>query len=98
MEALGPSKGRFLGALDGANVEIREEVGPENFFLFGLTVDQVNDLKGRGYIPRQYYQENAPLREVIDQMCTGHFSPDHQARFAPLADNLLYHDHLHADR
>jgi starch phosphorylase len=81
-----------IGTLDGANVEIREEVGSENFFLFGLTVDEVNDLWRRGYTPRQYYQENAALREVFDLVYAGHFSPDDPARFVPLLDNLLYRD------
>ncbi|AOY58375.1 glycogen/starch/alpha-glucan phosphorylase [Desulfococcus multivorans] len=81
-----------IGTLDGANVEIREAVGPENFFLFGLTVDQVNDLWGRGYNPRRYYEENAQLREAVDLLYSGHFSPDHQARFVPLLDTLLNHD------
>jgi starch phosphorylase len=81
-----------IGTLDGANVEIREEVGAENFFLFGLTVEQVNDLWERGYTPRQYYQENDPLRETIDLLYAGCFSPEHQALFVPLLDNLLYHD------
>jgi starch phosphorylase len=81
-----------IGTLDGANVEIREEVGAENFFLFGLTADEVNDLKGCGYNPRQYYQGNDHLREAIDQIYTGHFSRECRALFAPLIDNLLYHD------
>jgi glycogen phosphorylase len=78
--------------LDGANVEIREEVGAENFFLFGLTTDHVNDLKGCGYNPKQFYQENDHLREAVDQIYSGHFSREYQALFAPLVDNLLYHD------
>jgi starch phosphorylase len=81
-----------IGTLDGANVEIREEVGAENFFLFGLTVEQVNDLWGRGYTPWQYYQENDPLREAIDLLYAGCFSPEQQALFVPLLDNLLHHD------
>jgi starch phosphorylase len=81
-----------IGTLDGANVEIRDEVGPENFFLFGLTVDAVDDLLRRGYNPRQYYEENAALREALDLLYAGRFSPDHPGRFAPLLDNLLHHD------
>ena len=60
-----------IGTLDGANVEIREEVGPENFFLFGLTADEVDDLKARGYRPRDYYEQNPALREVIDFIASG---------------------------
>src|SRR5688572_3667329 len=55
-----------IGTLDGANVEIREEVGEENFFLFGLTAEQVSELRARGYHPRQFYESNEALRRVID--------------------------------
>ena len=55
-----------IGTLDGANIEIRDEVGAENFFLFGLTAEQVGELKSRGYRPRDYYEKNAALREVLD--------------------------------
>ena len=55
-----------IGTLDGANVEIREEVGAENFFLFGLTADEVFALKAHGYDPRDYYKGNAELEEAID--------------------------------
>src|SRR5204863_3093685 len=54
-----------IGTLDGANVEIREEVGPENFFLFGLTADEVHALKTRGYKPWDYFEKNRGLRDVI---------------------------------
>ncbi|MFH2065170.1 MAG: glycogen/starch/alpha-glucan phosphorylase [Pseudomonadota bacterium] len=81
-----------IGTLDGANIEIREEVGPENFFLFGLTANQVEDLKGCGYIPLQYYRKNEHLREAIDQIRSGLFSPEQRDLFAPLADNLLHYD------
>jgi len=81
-----------IGTMDGANIEIREEVGPENFFLFGLTADEVCDLKTRGYRPRDYYESNSELKEVIDQIRTGFFSPEQPDLFQPLADALLYHD------
>jgi starch phosphorylase len=81
-----------IGTLDGANVEIREEVGPENFFLFGLTADEVRDIKKRGYHPEQVYQENLHLREAVDQILYGHFSKGNQDLFAPLADSLINHD------
>jgi starch phosphorylase len=81
-----------IGTLDGANVEIREEVGPENFFLFGLTAEEVLDLKAKGYAPRSFYDSNANLRVAIDQIRSGHFSPGNSDLFAPLVDNLLEHD------
>jgi starch phosphorylase len=81
-----------IGTMDGANIEIREEVGPENFFLFGLTASEVRDLKSRGYKPRDYYESNPELKEVIDQIRNGFFSPEQPDLFQPLADALLYHD------
>ncbi len=81
-----------IGTLDGANVEIREEVGAENFFLFGLTAGGVEDLKVKGYHPRGYYESNPNLREAIDQIRSGHFSRGDRELFGPLADNLLNHD------
>ena len=81
-----------IGTLDGANVEIREEVGAENFFLFGLTAQEVSDLKAKGYVPRSFYESNSNLREAIDQIRSGHFSQGNRDLFAPLVDNLLKHD------
>jgi starch phosphorylase len=81
-----------IGTLDGANVEIREEVGEENFFLFGLTVEEVVEMKSRGYSPRQYYESNADLREAIDLIASGHFSRGDANLFKPLVDSLLNHD------
>jgi starch phosphorylase len=81
-----------IGTLDGANVEIREEVGAENFFLFGLTTEEVFDIKARGYNPREYYDSNANLLEVIDQINSGHFSKENKNLFKPLTDSLLDHD------
>lgn len=81
-----------IGTLDGANVEIREEVSPENFFLFGLTAGEVDDLRMKGYNPRGYYDSNPDLREAIDQISSGHFSRGYRELFGPLADNLLNHD------
>ena len=60
-----------IGTLDGANVEIRDEVGAENFFLFGLTADQVAELRTHGYRPRHYYDKNEALREAIDFIASG---------------------------
>jgi starch phosphorylase len=81
-----------VGTLDGANVEIREEVGAENFFLFGLTSDQVRDLKSRGYHPREYYERNAELRAVLDFIASGALAGGDAELFRPLVDNLLGSD------
>jgi starch phosphorylase len=81
-----------IGTLDGANVEIREEVGAENFFLFGLTVEEVMGLKSGGYNPRDYIEFNRDLREAIDQIASGHFSRGDGNLFRPLVDSLLHHD------
>lgn len=81
-----------IGTLDGANVEIREEVGPENFFLFGLTAQEVSDLKASGYSAQNYYQSNPELKRVIDQMASGFFSPKEPGLFMSLVDSLLHHD------
>jgi starch phosphorylase len=81
-----------IGTLDGANIEIREEVGAENFFLFGLDSDQVNGLRVQGYNPREYYESNGELREVIDLISSGHFSKGDQELFKPLVDLLLTRD------
>ena len=81
-----------IGTLDGANVEIREEVGEENFFLFGLTVQEVADLKAQGYNPRGYYEDNQELRAVLDLISQGHFSNGDVNLFKPLVDELLNHD------
>lgn len=81
-----------IGTLDGANVEIREEVGPENFFLFGLTAEQARDIKTRGYRPRSIYEQNAALREVIHFIASGALADGNANLFRPLVDNLLEHD------
>jgi starch phosphorylase len=81
-----------VGTLDGANIEIRERVGAENFFLFGLTTDEVFALKEQGYNPRDYYHQNAALKQVIDQIASGYFSNGDTELFKPIVDTLLYHD------
>ena len=88
-----------IGTLDGANIEIREKVGAENFFLFGLTVDEVNDMRSSGYIPWDYCNNNDHLREVMQQISSGFFSKGDVQLFKPLVDSLLYHDDymLYAD-
>jgi glycogen phosphorylase len=78
-----------IGTLDGANVEIREEVGAENFFLFGLTVDEVKALKRGGYDPWEYYRRDRHLKEVVDAIAGGTFSPGQPRLFQPVVDSLL---------
>jgi starch phosphorylase len=81
-----------IGTLDGANVEIREEVGAENFFLFGLTAKEVEEVKARGYRPRDYYNENASLREVIDFIGNSALARGDHELFRPIVENLLNDD------
>jgi starch phosphorylase len=81
-----------IGTLDGANIEIREEVGEENFFLFGLNEQQVADLKATGYYPRHYYESNEELKGIIDLISSGFFSHGDLHLFQPIVDNLLYDD------
>jgi starch phosphorylase len=81
-----------IGTLDGANVEIREEVGAENFFLFGLTFSEVNELRTRGYRPREYYHQNQTLREVIDFIGSGALAGGDTELFRPIVENLLGDD------
>nr|WP_217651855.1 glycogen/starch/alpha-glucan phosphorylase [Hydrococcus rivularis] len=81
-----------IGTLDGANIEIRQEAGPENFFLFGLTAEQVYALKSDGYNPMHYYENNADLKAVIDRIANGYFSHGDRELFKPIVDSLLYED------
>ncbi len=81
-----------IGTLDGANIEIREEVGAENFFLFGLTAEEVQNLKSRGYNPYDFYQSDQNLRSVIDMIASGTFSNQDSNLFKPFVDALLYQD------
>jgi glycogen phosphorylase len=81
-----------IGTLDGANIEIREEVGDENFFLFGLTTDEVHDRKAHGYNPREILHSNAELAEVMEKIASGHFSNGNTELFKPLVDSLINHD------
>ncbi|HBS86490.1 MAG: glycogen phosphorylase [Bacteroidetes bacterium GWF2_38_335] len=81
-----------IGTLDGANIEIREEVGNENFFLFGLTAAQVEEARRNGYDPYYIYQHNEELMEVIDMINSGLFSNGDPDLFRPLTDTMVCHD------
>lgn len=81
-----------IGTLDGANVEIREAVGADNFFLFGLTAEQVMACKAVGHNPWFYYDTNPELKRVMDMVASGLFSPTEPDMFLPLLDSLLVDD------
>jgi starch phosphorylase len=80
-----------IGTLDGANVEIREEVGEENFFLFGLTASEIMELQ-KSYNPHKYYEENDELRKIVNQLSSGYFSPYEPGLFSPVVKTLLERD------
>jgi len=83
-----------IGTLDGANIEIMEEVGHENIFIFGLTTQETEDLRRQGYNPWDYYSGNSELKQVLDMIASGFFSPDETQRYQPVIDALLKHgDH-----
>jgi starch phosphorylase len=113
MEASGTGNMKFsmngaltIGTLDGANVEIREAVGHENFFLFGLEEQQVARIKAEGYRPWEIYRENLTLRSAIDLIDSGLFAHGDRELFRPLTESLVQHDpymlmvdfHSYADR
>jgi starch phosphorylase len=81
-----------IGTLDGANIEIREAVGHENFFLFGLTAEDVERRKAEGYVPRSIYESNLELREAIDLLGSGFLSEGDRGLFQPLVESLLTRD------
>lgn len=99
-EASGTSNMKFalngaltLGTLDGANVEILQNVGEDNIFIFGNTVEQVEELRRNGYNPFNIYQEDEQLRQVIDQISAGKFSPKDPNRYQDLLNGLRSHDY-----
>jgi starch phosphorylase len=79
-----------IGTWDGANIEIRAAVGPENIFIFGLNTEQVAALRAQGYDPWRYYQENGELRQVLDMIRDGFFSPGEANRHHPIFDALTH--------
>ncbi len=81
-----------MGTMDGANIEMREQVGAENFFIFGLTTEQIQELRHTGYQPRHYYESNPRLKQVIDMIGNGFFSPDDSNRYRAITENLLNSD------
>jgi starch phosphorylase len=81
-----------VGTLDGANIEIRQLVGEENFFLFGLTAAKAVALKENGYRPSEYYHRHPELKQAIGRIASGHFSNGDTELFRPIVDSLLLHD------
>jgi starch phosphorylase len=99
MEASGTGNMKFalngaltIGTMDGANVEMRERLGPENIVIFGLTADEVNDIRAQNRSPRELIEASQALREVIEAISSGVFSPDDRGRYRPLMDGLYDHD------
>lgn len=96
MEASGTSNMKFMlnGAmtictLDGANVEMAEEVGDDNIFIFGMTVDDVEKRRREGYSPRHFYDNNPELKQAIDQIQQGYFSPEDPCLFHDVVNSLI---------
>lgn len=100
-EASGTSNMKFalngaltIGTLDGANVEMLEHVGEDNIFIFGNTAEQVEALRRKGYNPREYYEKDKALYQVLTQIATGVFSPQEPGRYRDLVDSLInFGDH-----
>ncbi|MGO9606254.1 MAG: glycogen/starch/alpha-glucan phosphorylase [Candidatus Binataceae bacterium] len=100
MEASGTGNMKFamngaltLGTLDGANIEMREAVGPENIFIFGLTADEIEDMRGKGtYEPRLHYENDARVRRIFDAFASDRFCPREPGLFRWIPDRLLLHD------
>jgi starch phosphorylase len=98
MEASGTGNMKFalngaltIGTLDGANIEIRDAVGPENFFLFGHAEDEVVAMREAGYDPMQVCENCLELKKALDMIATGYFCPEDRALFRPIIDSLLSH-------
>jgi starch phosphorylase len=96
LEASGTGNMKFMlngaltiGTMDGANIEIREEVGEENIFIFGLLADEVVKLKSSGYNPRTYYESNEMLKRVIDMIASDYFNKSEPGIFKSIVDGLL---------
>lgn len=95
-EASGTSNMKFalngaltLGTLDGANIELRQAIGPENMYLFGLTASDVQEMRALGYSPWKYYESDPELRDCLDMVGRGAFTPEDPGRYAPIREALL---------
>ncbi|MCU7945224.1 MAG: glycogen/starch/alpha-glucan family phosphorylase, partial [Candidatus Thiodiazotropha sp. (ex Cardiolucina cf. quadrata)] len=83
-----------MGTMDGANVEMLENIGKDNIFIFGLTTDDIDRLNRQGYEPRYYYESDPSLKRIIDMIANGFFSPEEPTRYRMITDNLLNCDHF----
>ncbi|MES9929922.1 MAG: glycogen/starch/alpha-glucan phosphorylase [Candidatus Thiodiazotropha sp. 6PDIVS] len=83
-----------MGTMDGANVEMREKVGDDNIFIFGLTTNEITRLNHQGYDPYKYYESDPRLRRIIDMIANGFFSPEEPTRYRMITDSLLQGDHF----
>lgn len=100
-EASGTSNMKFalngaltIGTLDGANVEMLDHVGADNIFIFGNTAEEVEELRRQGYKPREYYEKDEELHQVLTQIGSGVFSPEDPGRYRDLVDSLInFGDH-----
>lgn len=81
-----------VGTLDGANIEMMEEMGQENIFIFGMTVEEVEALQKRGYNAWDYYNRNAELKQVVDQIAGGYYSPGNPDEFKDVTNMLMQYD------
>ncbi len=82
-----------IGTLDGANVEIKSEVGDDNIFIFGLTADEILDARKQSYTPISYYESNPGLKQIIDMLKSNHFNKDEPGIFDTIVNELLYKDY-----
>jgi len=78
--------------MDGANVEMHEEIGDDNIFIFGLRTNEVDELRAKGYNPYDYYNASPTLKQVMDLISSGYFSPEDPGMFNPICDSLLNGD------
>ncbi|MCL2219363.1 MAG: glycogen/starch/alpha-glucan phosphorylase [Chitinispirillia bacterium] len=81
-----------IGTMDGANVEMHEEIGNDNIFIFGLRTNEVGDLQSRGYNPKDFYNNSPMLKQVVDLISSGYFSPEDTGMFNPIVDTLMNND------
>lgn len=82
-----------IGTLDGANIEIKNEVGDENIFIFGLEAEEVERIRASGYNPRMIYENNSNLKRIIDMIASDYFNKNEPGIFRHIVDSLLYHDY-----